>query len=166
MSVAVNSTSKTVDLTCNHPTKCMYVIQRPSLTTGQTSVNALEYFNWAGNETGKYTGEAFLSMKLTLNGNEHSSSEDSQGPLWYRGVKCHGHFRRIPRKHVYPYPFSLRPLMDYGSTGVLNFSKVDTAKLIFTYTAATCAASDIFVYFQSLNVLTIENGQVQLRFAS
>lgn len=162
-SLAANATSKDVELDFNHPTKCLYVMQRPSLVENQTSTSAYAYFDWSGSETGRFANEAFLSMRLRLNGSNHS---DAQDPLWFRACKSAVHFKRVPDKHVYPYPFSLHPLSEYGSTGVLNLSKVDSARLSFTYTAATAVASDILVFAQSLNVLTIENGQAQLRYAS
>lgn len=162
-SLSAGATNKDVELIFNHPTKCLYFMQRPQLVENQTDTSAYAYFDWSGNETGRFVNEAFLSMKLRLNGSDHA---DEQDPLWYRVIKPHCHFKRIPDKHVYCYPFSLHPLSEYGSTGTLNMAKIDTARLNMRYSSGTAVASDIFVFAQVVNIMTLENGQAQLRYAS
>jgi len=156
--VAANATSLNVDLFFNHPVKELIVLYRST-----ANKNADNWFNFVGNEgAGEYENEAFATMQLKLNNNSRFEARD---PLYFRKVQPFEHHSRIPDKHVYVYSFAIHPEQP-DPTGSLNFSRIDNARLSFTFSASTMVAGDFLVFARSLNVSHISSGAHLLRYSS
>jgi hypothetical protein len=146
-----------IDMNLNHPVKYFMVLYRQSanLTTG-------EPFDFHGEETGQYAGEAFKTMSLKLNNNERIEKQD---PLYFRIVQALQHFKRQPDKHVYSYSFALYP-DDQNPSGSLNFSRIDNSKLLLEYTSPITNAADVLVFADNINSATVAAGVILLKFAA
>lgn len=146
-----------IDLNLNHPVKYLMVLYRKTanLTTG-------EPFDFSGEETGQYAGEAIKTMSLKLNNNERIEKQD---PFYFRMIQPLQHFTRQPDKHVYVYAFALYS-MDQNPSGSLNFSRIDNSKLLLEYTSAIAAPADVLVFAENINSATVAAGVILLKFAA
>lgn len=146
-----------IDLNLNHPVKYLMVLYRKTanLTTG-------EPFDFSGEETGQYEGEAFKTMSLKLNNNDRIEKQD---PFYYRIVQPLQHFSRKPDKHVYVYAFALYP-EDQNPSGSLNFSRIDNSKLLLEYTSPISNAADVLIFAENINSATVAAGVILLKFAA
>lgn len=144
-----------IDLTLNHPCKyIMFMVRTDANKTAQ------EYFNFSGQETGQLAGEGFKLAGIKLNGNDRL---DKIGPLYWRVMQPLQHFKRKPRKHIYVYSFALK---SDENSGTLNFSRIDNAKLIIEYTTALPAAQEVLVFTENINVATVGQGVMLIKYAS
>lgn len=156
-SVAAGVDSLRIPLHFNHPCKELILMQRTNVNTGN-----LNWFNFNGEETGQYAAEAFASMKLRLNGSDRFEAQD---PLYFRVIQNKEHHSRIPTKMVYTYSFALYP-EDPNPSGSLNFSRIDNAQIDLTFSANLASGADWFVFARNINVATVGQGVMLLRFAS
>lgn len=146
-----------IDLSLNHPVKYFCVLYRK-----QSNLAKNEPFNFSGEETGEFAGEAFKTASLKLNGNDRI---EKQSPIYFRVVQAKQHWRRIPTKHIYTYCFAPEPWnREPGMT--LNFSRIDNAKLHFEFSQALSEAADIMVFAENINVVTVGSGVILLKYAS
>jgi hypothetical protein len=155
--VLAGKTRESIQLTFNHPCKELIVVSRKA-----SNSTAKNYFNFSGEETGKFSGEAFKTMLVKLNGNDRFEKRD---PLYFRVVQNKCHHSRIPKKHIYTYSFALWP-EDPNPSGSLNMSRVDNTHVEFEYTQPLAESLDVFIFTRNINVSTIGSGVMLLRFAS
>jgi hypothetical protein len=155
--ILAGTKAQSIPIIFNHPCKELIVVFRK-----QSNTDLLNYFNFSGEETGKYDGEAFKSMLLKLNGNERFEKQD---PLYFRVIQNRQHHARVPEKHVYTYSFALWP-EDPNPSGSINFSRIDNTHLAFEFTNALLDNTDVFIYTRNINVSTIGSGVQLLRYAS
>ena len=81
------------------------------------------------------------------------------------------YYKNVPTNNIYLYTFSLEPT-NFEPLGVLNFSKIDKAKLNFTFNnefigdfyANNKYYALLSVYMQSYNILRIKNGEAKLLY--
>jgi len=146
-----------IDLTLNHPCKYIMVLYRKS-----SNLANKEPFNFSGEETGQYAGEAFKTMSLKLNGNDRLDKLD---PTYYRVVQALQHWKRVPDKHIYVYCYSLFPI-DKHPSGSLNFSRIDNAKLQLEFSSALSESAEVMVFLKNINVVTVGSGVILLKYAS
>jgi hypothetical protein len=139
--VAASAISATVDLHFNHPTKELLVMGRSTAAT-----TAKTWFDFTGSQSGQYDDHLFLSMGLTLNGNDRVKARD---PLYFHAIQNQQHHTRIPSKHIYCYSFALAP-EQAGPTGSLNLSRIENTRLVFTFTSA--AAGELIIIARNFNV--------------
>jgi hypothetical protein len=151
------STYFQMDLHFNHPTKELtFLYRRESNTT------ALNYFNFSGEETGPFNGEAFKSLGLKFNSNDRFTP---QNPFFFRVLQPKCHHSRIPQKHIYVYSFALYP-QDLQPSGSVNFSRIDNTRINLTFTAALAENAEFQVYGKNINSFTLNKGIALLAFAS
>lgn len=147
------------DLLFNHPVKELIIMFRKD---SNGSSGAKNYFNFAGQETGVLLGEAFKTMSLQVNSN---TRVQPMGPFYYRIMQPRVHHTRIPTKHIYLYSFALYP-EDLNPSGSMNFSRLDTVRLITTFSANLGEAMEQFVFAHNINSCTLQQGVMLLTFAS
>jgi hypothetical protein len=162
-----------VTLPFNHPVKFLAWVLRPSATshgifTG--SGDGLESLEVAG---------PLSRVGMQLNGTERFAPRRGS---FFRLPHALSTFGQAPSVGVYTYSFALRPAAP-TSSGSLNFSRIDTARLQLTTKAAVVAnvvdASDdsqtltastglslVEVYARNHNVLRIESGMAGLEFTT
>lgn len=150
------ATNATIDVVFNHPIKEYTFMFRSAANTA-----ANNWFNYSGGETGNLLGEAFKTMQLTFNGQQRIMP---MGPLYYRVLQNKNHHARIPRKNIYTYSFALYP-NDPNPTGSYNASRVDTTRMLFTFTALG-QDHDFLLYCMNINTCTVSKGVCLLAFAS
>lgn len=155
--VRSGSTNATIDVVFNHPIKEFNWVFRST-----TNTTAKNYFNFSGEETGNLAGECFKDMQLLFNGQQRVAA---QSPLYYRVIQNKNHHTRIPRKHVYTYSLSLYP-QDANPTGSVNGSRMDTIRMLFTFTAGLAVDYDFMLYATNINTATVHRGVFLLAFAS
>jgi hypothetical protein len=155
--IASGSTSAAIDVHFNHPCKEFIMFNRTS-----TNTTAQDWFNFAGQETGKYAEHAFKTLALTLNGNDRIKARD---PLYFRSLQCQQHHTRIPSKHIYVYSLALSPEQP-GPTGSLNLSRIENTQFQLVFTAALGVATDYFISVRNFNVVTVAGGVGSIKWAS
>jgi hypothetical protein len=155
----------TFELQFNHPIKDIIVMIRkvskgPGQATG-TSLSDNAYFDFSGEvTTAPWNSEAFLTMKMKLNGNDFWAAQD---PWFFRKYLALTRYGRIPRKHIYPVPASLYPASEKPS-GHWNFSKVDKRHLVIQF-PASISATDVLVFSRHWNQLKFERNTLQVLYA-
>jgi len=80
------------------------------------------YFNGAASL------EPFETMKLQLNGHDRFTARDA---TYFRTCQPLQAGHKMPKKHIYCYSFSLKP-EEHQPSGTCNFSRIDSAKMVFT----------------------------------
>lgn len=138
-------TTAKIDLHFNQPCKMLYWVLR-----SDTNTTALNWFNFSGPEVGEFLDEAFKSATITLNNNNRF---DLATPYYLRQVQQAQHCTRIANKHVYTYNFSLYPA-DSQPSGTVNFSRIDTSRLILNWTSALPEGYTAFVFTKSINTFS------------
>jgi hypothetical protein len=154
--MAANATSSSVTLTYNHPCKeLVWVIRKDAVTTGDEP----EPFNFEGNQG--YHNDSFTNFKLQLNGHDRMKERE---PEYYR-VSCpRKAHSNIPNRHVYCYPFALKP-EEWEPSGSCNFSRIDSATAKFTRPASAPAAS-LYMFCRSVNLMKVVSGMAGIRYAN
>lgn len=159
--IASGSTTATIDLSVNHSIKGFYFAFVQS-SHGEGGADP-EPFNFVGQETGKYLYHAFNTFYLKINANNYNTQP--LDPLFLNVVMNAEHFGKVPGKQIYSFLHSLKP-KQYGSTGIMNMSRIDQKKLVFTFGAALSNAMDLYVYHHAINTVTLNGGVLQLEFAN
>ena len=146
------ATSYTVQLQWNHPIKALiFVIQDVTHRTNN------DRFNYEGLAPGD---DPLVSARIQLNSQDRVTDLPA---IFYRDVEPRRVAHRLPDKHIYMYSFALDPF-SCKPTGHVNFSRIDRATVILTTQAIT--AGEIRVYGLAANILKIQNGMGNVRFAS
>ncbi|AGE56270.1 major capsid protein VP54 [Paramecium bursaria Chlorella virus NE-JV-1] len=174
-----------------------YISTKTSLTTSYTlpfnlPVKYLLFVFRNENVFGIYSGDTsvglsandkntpLLSSKLQLNGIDRM---EEQIGSYFRLVEPYRTMLRSPPAGIYSYFFSSQPQNVHAPSGTLNFSALDTVKLVVktkvasaatsadvkdeeTCTVATANLSIFTVIARSMNVLRVENGQGGILFAN
>lgn len=126
----------------------------------------------------KYT--PLQSAKIQINGVDRF---ETQIGSYFRLLESFRTIKEIPPAGIYSYFFSKNPLVQNTVSGTLNFSAVDTVKLMVTTKAASAASvASVFdentadvstanlktftVIARSLNILRIEGGMGGILFAN
>lgn len=154
-SVPVGVSNVRFDLHLNHPTKELIVLLRR-----ESSTDALEYFNFSGEEAPH--GDAFKTLSLKLNGNDRFTPRD---PYYFRTIQPKLYHTRIPDKHIYVVCFALKPEI-LEPTGSINFSRIDNVRLQLDFSQNTTEPAEVFIFARNINVCTISSGVAILRYAS
>ena len=152
-------TSYSQDIVFNHPVKELVVMFRKDSNGPNGEKN---YFNFSGQEVGDYAGEAFKTMSLTINSNVRVQP---MSPHYFRQIQTRQHHTRIPTKHIYVYSFALFP-EDNNPSGSLNFSRVDTCRLLLTFSSTLPESMELMIYARNINTCTLQRGVMLLTFAS
>ena len=102
-------------------------------------------------------------MKIQLNGIDRFAARNAS---YFRTMHPIQIGLRVPEKHIYCYSFALKPA-DYQPSGTCNFSKIDTADMIFDNIGGTDAnPATIRIYALGYNVLRIMNGMGGLAYSN
>jgi len=156
--IAANETAFEMELLLNHPVKELFVMYRST-----TNKEGKKWFNFTGNEgAGAFENEAFKTMQLKFNNNVRFDAKD---PVYFRVIQPRQFHTRIPDKHIYVYSFALNP-EDRDPSGSVNFSRIDNARLFFTFSSSTMVAGEFLVFARSINVTSIQDGGHLLRYSS
>jgi hypothetical protein len=162
--IATASTTARIAMEFNHPVKDIIVLLRKA-TKGAVSSNihpSHNYFDFSGDETtAPFQGEAFSTLKLKLNSNDYWQAFD---PHFFRKVLALSRYGRIPRKHIYPFPFALFPGHDQA-TGALNLSKVNDRILLLTFGTALSGASDALIFTRHWNRIDFVKNGIQVAYS-
>ena len=95
---------------------------------------------------------------MIFNGLDRFSERDA---LYFRQVQPIQYHSAVPSKQVYIYSFSLKP-EQHQPTGTCNFSRLDTAKLIFS----GVAKSELLLFATNYNILRISGGMGGLAYTT
>ena len=182
--------SKNISLKFNHPVKeLLWVVQDNRLaqevTTG-IQINSSQNLNGGGGESaaqqgndyfcyltdqnpvahdenifGNLRAEGFSTMKLKLNGHDRFKERNAS---YFRTCQMIQSGHRVPNKHIYGYSFALKP-EEHQPSGTCNFSRIDTAELIFGSIGGP-SATTISVYAVNYNVLRIMSGMGGLAYSN
>lgn len=159
--IAASSTTANIDLQINHSVKVIHFVLQQA--TYSESGGDPEHFNFVGQETGKYLNESFATFYLKLNGNNWNTA--ALDPLFMRAVVGSEFLGKVPNKQIYTVPISMDP-KKYGSTGIMNFSRIDTKKIALTFTSALSTACDAHIFAVGINELSLKGGVLQLEFSN
>jgi hypothetical protein len=149
-----------------------------TLVTGTESVNGNDYFNYQLNSTdinhgitAKESGSCIYLNKTvdhfdtcTLKINSYDRF-DPQKAIFFRYLQPLNYNKRIPKKHIYTYNFSLKS-NEYQPYGTCNFSKIPQAILSFNKIGTESANRRIHIFAINYNLLVITNGMAGIRFAN
>jgi len=181
-----NATASTSQkLNFNHPVKALiWTIQgdlaktEVSYATGAANIDTVsngdlnitdsnDYFCYqsgnANNEyiNGVYQNEPFATLKLQLNGHDRFAARKAS---YFRTCQPFQAGFKVPSKHVYCYSFALKP-EEHQPSGTCNFSRIDSAKMIFTGDLTT-TTSTLTVFAINYNVLRIMSGMGGLAYSN
>jgi hypothetical protein len=157
-SVATTDKKASIPIHFNHPTKEFIIM-------GRTDANTTDkkWFNFEGQEEGKFDGELFDTMAITLNNNNRVSPRD---PLYFRVIQPSEHHTRVPAKHIYVYSFAIKPEQPQ-STGTLNLSRIENTRIELTFKNETKASAlEVLVFARSVNVIRFARGVASLKWSS
>jgi hypothetical protein len=101
--------------------------------------------------------------KCTLKINSYDRFEN-QKAIFFRYLQPLYYNKRIPKKHIYTYNFSLNS-NEYQPYGTCNFSKLPEVLLSFE-NIANKDDSNIHIFAINYNLLVITNGMAGIRFAN
>jgi hypothetical protein len=177
-----NTASTSQKLNFNHPVKeLVWVIQDATAESENTSGTATDvngvsnvsgtvankndyfcYYSGASgtNEVinGATSAETFSTCKLQLNGHDRFAARNAS---YFRTCQPLQAGHRVPTKHVYNYSFALKP-EEHQPSGTCNFSRIDTAKLVF----GAVSTGTLTVYAVNYNVLRIMSGMGGLAYSN
>lgn len=145
------------DLIFNHPVKELIILFRKGSSTSSKA-----WFDFSGQEVGPYVGECFKSMGLTVNSNVRVPQ---MSPHYWRVIQPKYHHSRIPKKHIYVYSFALYP-EDANPSGSINFSRIDTTRLICQFSATLPEEMEQIVIARNINNWSLTKGVGLLTFAA
>jgi hypothetical protein len=161
---AFGSGSASVNLDFNHPVKELVWFHRLDSNSGGDSSNAVYCAsdNWTGGVGSNYSANLPTSTHaITFSGSDRVKS---RGDAYYNLLQPNQHHTRVPTlPGLGMYSFALRP-EEHQPSGTANFSRIDTAKLTFTGSAATFPALGavdnvtVTVYAVNYNVLRVSGG--------
>jgi hypothetical protein len=168
-----------IALSLNHPVKeLIWTVQHSENYTEGPGYN--DWFNYSSNGSGKQgpdSRDLLGTAQLKLNNHDRWTPERKAS--YFRLVQPANHHTRVPSKHIYCYSFALNP-EDYQPSGTCNFSRIDSAKLVFRNAnvstlpnasaiqpASWDSASGRYeVYAWSVNQLKISGGLGGLQYAN
>lgn len=104
-----------------------------------------------------------INAKLQLNGHDRFSQRDGK---YFNLIQPYQHHSNIPCTGINSYSFSLYP-ENHQPSGTCNFSKIDTANLLYQLTSESIANQRkcaIRIYGLNYNILEIEDGNGKLAF--
>ena len=123
-----------------------------------TDVNSQANINRVGTTSAQF--DQFATMKLTLNGHDRFAARRAP---YFRTVQPVQSGHRAPRKAIYMYSFALKP-EEHQPSGTCNFSRIDTARMVFTTPNTNNAMLNI--YAVNYNVLRIMSGMGGLAYSN
>lgn len=189
-------------------TSHMYIIEQtqtqsfPSVISTTTTASSsytlpfnlpTRYIFWVfrNNVFGVFTGDGqglsasensapLLSGKIQINGIDRFQEQRGS---YFRLIETNRTMKSVPAAGIYTYFFSKNPKDTNSSMGSLNFSAIDTVKLILTTkianasslssvmnesmtTTSTANLNTLTVIAKSLNVLRVQDGQGGILFAN
>jgi hypothetical protein len=164
--------ANSINLNFNHPVKSIYwVINNasreatdtlPVINEGLTDTHGNDWLNYSASsentDLGYGTYDTFNTAKLLFNGNDRFQERDA---LYFRQVQPFQHHSNIPKKHIYVYSFAIKP-EEHQPSGTCNFSRIDTAKLVFT----NVKAGNIKIFAINYNILRIMSGMGGLAYSN
>ena len=148
----IAATTATIDATLN--------------VDGTVTAEGNDYFCYANANSntevinGKSQSEGFGEMKLQLNGHDRFAARAASYFRTCQPIQA-GH--KVPSKHIYCYSFALKP-EEHQPSGTCNFSRIDTAKMLFENTTPT--NTTLTVYAVNYNVLRIMSGMGGLAYSN
>lgn len=157
------SSRVSIPINFNHPTKEFIILFRTESATA-----AKQWFNFAGQETGKFAGHGFQSMAITLNNNDRVQARD---PLYFNTLQTSEHHTRVPTgddgvtKPIYCYSFAIAP-ESTSPSGSLNLSRIENTRIELTFSQATTEAMDVIVFARSINMVRVFSGVSSLKWSS
>ena len=144
----------------NHPIKELIFIYQGYTRYQRNAVTGNDWFNY---QLADPDEDAFLNVRLTLNGTERMPPRTGQ---YFRQVQPYQHHTRVPTKHVLCYNFGLEP-ESANPTGSCNFSRLEQASLNVTLSPNIDPnGGKIKVYALGYNVLRYAQGLAGLAFSS
>ena len=132
-----------------------------------TVANKNDYFCYLSANTnnevinGASHNETFGTMKLQLNGHDRFTARKAS---YFRTCQPFQSGFKVPTKHIYCYSFALKP-EEHQPSGTCNFSRIDSAKMIFTGDVTSQAAT-LTVFAINYNVLRIMSGMGGLAYSN
>ena len=161
--IAINDTSRKLDLFLKHPVKVLYWVMSNNqyTTTGSTGKNNQPLLYEANNSV--ENKDTFTTMKLLFNGGDRFTERPAK---YFRLTQPYQYFKCCPDKYIYSYSFALRPY-DLQPSGTCNFSRIDNVKMNITFNATnqTATASKLKIYAVNYNVLRVMNGMSSVVFS-
>ena len=161
--IAINDTSRKLDLFLKHPVKALYWVMSNNqyTTTGSTGKNNQPLLYDADNSI--ENKDTFTTMKLLFNGGDRFTERPAK---YFRLTQPYQYFKCCPDKYIYSYSFALRPY-DLQPSGTCNFSRIDNVKMNITFNATnqTATASKLKIYAVNYNVLRVMNGMSSVVFS-
>jgi hypothetical protein len=161
--IAINDTSRKLDLFLKHPVKALYwvISNNQYTTTSSTGKNNQPLLYDADNSV--ENKDTFTTMKLLFNGGDRFTERPAK---YFRLTQPYQYFKCCPDKYIYSYSFALRPY-DLQPSGTCNFSRIDNVKMNITFnsTNQTATASKLKVYAVNYNVLRVMNGMSSVVFS-
>jgi hypothetical protein len=150
----LSSGANRVKLNFNHPVKeLIWVGQRTDLGTPGTNSNAWLNFATSGG------ANMFSLAKLQLNGQDRFTE---RAGTYFNLVQPFQHHENVPSNiGINVYSFALKP-EEHQPSGTLNMSRIDTAVLSLT----SSAAGKLKTFATNYNVLRIMSGMGGLSFAN
>jgi hypothetical protein len=174
------TSSQSQKLNFNHPVKeLIWVVQdaEPATEGGSvandidatanvngTVANKNDYFCYLTADgtteqvNGAQSNEGFGTFKLQLNGHDRFAARNAS---YFRTVQPLQAGHKVPTKHIYNYSFALKP-EEHQPSGTCNFSRIDTAKMIFS----AVATGTLTCYAINYNVLRIMSGMGGLAYSN
>jgi hypothetical protein len=159
---SISSNEYKLHLDFNHP--CKELIWYATLTqNNQTNdwLNFSKITNYGNTYGSSPNSEIIEKATLFLNGHERMEERDSG---YFRLTNVLQFHSGCPNNYIYSYPLSLFP-EKLQPSGVLNFSVLDEAFLLFKYNKNhTIPEHNIHVYSKNYNILVISQGMGGLSF--
>lgn len=191
--------SDTLELLVHHPTSFMIIVGKRSDTEDRNDWN--NYSNWIDSDVPpwaenfnnpfyeEYFSQAiakekinesnfefrnkpdiFKNLQLKLNGTDRFAEQE---PGFFEGVMTYKYSKRMPRKGILMYSFSVNPL-DYQPSGSCNFSRFNSIELFVNTQDVPqplilndyMYKYDINVYTVNYNILRIISGSGNLEFSN
>ena len=160
------------NLILNHPVKELIWAPFKTNTLNNLSSNdgflyASDFYNDNGNNLNGESGNSqATTILLKLNGQERFAPQNADYFTRYQPMKYHTCIGRSSQSDtIAVYSFALRP-EEHQPSGTCNFSRIDTAELVFTNLASTATASTLVLYAINYNVLRIMSGMGGLAYSN
>lgn len=159
------SSENLLRLNLNHPTKeIVFVFNRNNSHAPQND------FSMGFNTIPNGTPEQFAPLgefKLVLNSGDRFKERPGE---YFRVVQPYEHHTRTPSNYIYVYSFALRP-EEHQPSGTCNFSRIDTAQLLFTLRTSQGLEEynsnpSYTLYAPGYNILRIMSGMGGLAYSN
>ena len=153
------------NLILNHPVK--ELIWAPFTTSTLTNSNQFSYAHDFYKDNGNnLNGDLATTIQLKLNGQDRFAPQNVDYFTRYQPMKYHTCIGRDNKSDtIAVYSFALRP-EEHQPSGTCNFSRIDTAELVFTNLASTATSSTLVLYAINYNVLRIMSGMGGLAYSN